>query len=201
MKKDVLKNISKFFAEIGNLARIKRTGPILAGVKDPENLAEHVARASQIAYILACLEGADPERTAAILLFHDNAETRVGDQHKIASRYFDIGKAENKAFKEQISGLPDKVKKRISVLWKEYEERETKESIVAKDADWLEAAIEAKELVEQGHEGMENWIDNVKKMLQTDSAKQLLKYIEEKDDFLNSWWQGLNKMTYKKLHS
>jgi len=201
MKKDVLKNISKFFAEIGNLARIKRTGPILAGVKDPENLAEHVARASQIAYILACLEGADPERTAAILLFHDNAETRVGDQHKIASRYFDIGKAENKAFKEQANNLPDKLKQRIISLRKEHQERKTKEGIVARDADWLESAIEARELIEQGHDGMQSWIDNVKKALETESAKQLLEYIDNEKDFLNSWWQGLNKMTYKKLHS
>lgn len=200
MKKDVLKNVSKFFAEIGNLARIKRTGPILAGVKDPENLAEHVARTSQIAYILAYLEGVDPERTAAIILFHDNGEIRVGDQHKIASRYFDISKAEDKAFKEQANNLPDKLKQRIISLRKEHQERKTKEGIVARDADWLESAIEARELIEQGHAGMQSWIDNVKKALETESAKQLLEYIDNEKDFLNSWWQGLNKMTYKKLH-
>jgi len=200
MKKDVLKNISKFFAEIGNLARIKRTGPILAGVKDSENIAEHVARATQIAYVLAYLEGADPEKTAIIVLFHDNGEVRVGDQHKIASRYINISKAENQAFEEQVKNLPSELGKRILSLKKEHDERKTKEGIVARDADWLETAIEAKELIEQGHKGMKKWIENIKGALETNSAKELLEYIEKEEDFLDSWWQGLKKMTYKKLH-
>jgi putative hydrolase of HD superfamily len=199
MDKKTIQKISKFFAEIGNLSRIKRTGPILAGVKDPENLAEHVVRTAQIAYVLAFLEGANPEKTASMILFHDNAEIRVGDQHKIASRYFNIKQAEMKAFKDQMENLPNRLKKRIIFLVDEFEKRETKESIVAKDADWLEAAIEAKELVEQGHEGMENWIENIKKALETKLAKELLEYIEEQDDFLNSWWKGLKKMTYQRL--
>lgn len=196
MKNDTLKKVSRFFAEIGNLSRIKRTGPILAGIKDPENLAEHIVRTAQIAFVLAFLEGANPEKTVSMTLFHDNAEVRVGDQHKIASRYFNIKQAEMKAFRDQMENLPDKIRKRIIFLIEEFKKRDTKESIVAKDADWLETAIEAKELIEQGHEGMQNWIDNVRGALETKSAKKILEYIEKEKDFLNSWWQGLKKMTY-----
>lgn len=200
MKTQNLKNISNFFAEIGNLSRIKRSGYTLAGVKDPETIAEHITRAAQIAYILAFLEGANPEKTAAIVLFHDNGEIRVGDQHKVASRYFNISKAENDAFDEQMKNLPEKLKMRVVNLRNEFEKRNTKEGIVARDADWLESAIEAKEYEQQGFKIMKKWIENVEKALETKSAKDLLKYIKKEEDFLNSWWQGLKKMTYQKLY-
>jgi len=201
MKNSILKKISRFFAEIGNLRRIERTGLTLAGVDNPETLADHVTRASQIAYILAFLEGADPEKTATMVLFHDNAEIRVGDQHKVASRYFNIGDAETKAFEEQVNNLPDKLKSMLSSLRLEFEERKTIEAIVAKDADWLEMALEAKECEEKGVKIAKQWVENVRKALETKSAKKLLEFIEKEGDFLNSWWQGLKKMTYKKLYS
>src|SRR4030042_6359761 len=195
MNDETLKKITHFFAEIGNLRRIKRTGFVLAGIENPESIADHVVRAAQIGYILAFLEGADPEKTATMILFHDNAEIRIGDQHKVAARYFNIGDAENKAMKEQVNALPEELKERVLVLMKDFEERRTKEGIVAKDADWLECAIEAKGYKEKGVEVVERWIENVKKALETDSAKKLLELIDEEEDFTNSWWQGLQQMT------
>lgn len=200
MNNDTLKKITRFFAEISNLRRVKRSGFTLAGVGSPETIAEHVVRAAQIAYILAFLEEADPEKTAAIVLFHDNGEIRVGDQHKVASRYFDISKAETKAFEAQMENLPEELQKRIISLRNEHEKRHTREGMVARDADWLETAVEAKEYEEQGFKIMRKWIANVKKALETESAKKLLEYIEKEEDFLNSWWQGLKKMTYRKLY-
>lgn len=200
MNDDTLKKITRFFAEIGNLRRVRRSGFTLAGVDSPETIAEHVVRAAQIAYILAFLEEANPEKTAAMVLFHDNGEIRVGDQHKVASRYFDISEAERKAFEEQMANLPGELQKRIISLRTEHEKRQTKEGIVARDADWLETAIEAKEYEEQGFKIMRKWMANVKKALETESAKKLLEYIEKEKDFLNSWWQGLKKMTYRKLY-
>ncbi len=200
MSNDTLKKITRFFAEIGNLRRIERTGFTLTGIENPETLSDHVARAAQIAYVLAFLEGADPERTASMILFHDNAEIRVGDQHKVASRYFNINEAEEKAFKEQVANLPEEIKLRMIKLRSEFEKRDTKEGIVARDADWLETAIEAKEYKEKGVKIVQNWIDNVRKVLETKSAKELLEKIEKEEDFSNSWWQGLKKMTYRKLY-
>ncbi len=188
------KNIVKFLSELGVSRRLQRSGPKVSGVKNSENVAEHVYRAAQIGYILAFLEGADPEKTAAMILFHDNGEIRVGDQHKVAKRYFNIEKAEEKAFKEQVKNLPDKLSQRITQLFNEFNRRKTKEAIVAKDADWLEAAITAKEYLERGYQGQIQWIKNVKKALNTDSAKQLLNLIVQENDFINVWWKKLKKL-------
>jgi putative hydrolase of HD superfamily len=191
--------IVRFFAELGVSRRIQTSGPKLAGIKTTANLAEHAFRAAQIGYVLAFLEGADPEKTAAIVLFHDNAEIRIGDQHKVAARYVDVKAAEIQALKDQVSNLPPQLARRIEALNQTYEARDTQEGIVAKDANWLETAVSAKEYLERGYQGMQNWIDNVREALETESAKKLLQEIESQKDFTNSWWQGLKKMTYRKL--
>jgi putative hydrolases of HD superfamily len=200
MKKCDLPNLAKFFSELGMYQRIKVNGPKLVGIAFDEFLSSHIVRAAQIAYILAYLENADPQKTACIVLFHDNGELRVGDQTKVAARYFDIKQAEKEAFSDQVEQLPKQLAEIIKAYYSEFKLRNSKEGVVAKDADWLEVAIFAKEMTEIGYKGMHNWIENVRKALETQSAKDLLEYIEKQEDFTNCWWQGLKKMTYKKLN-
>ena len=153
-------------------------------------------RAAQIAYVLAYLENVDPEKTACIVLFHDNGEVRIGDQNKVSARYYNTKQAEKDAYVEQMQNLPEELATKLSSYFLEFEQRESKEAIIAKDADYLETAITAKELLEQGgSKGLNDWIENVKKALKTDSAKKILGYIIEQDDFTNDWWQGLKKLS------
>ena len=193
-----IKKIIKFFSEIQNLKRIKREGFRLAGVDSPTSIASHSALSAQIAYVLAKMEGANSEKCALINLFHDNEEVRIGDLHKINARYIDVNNFEVKAEREHYSNL-DEVGEEIFNLQKEFRKRNTKEGIICKDADWLECACEAKVYLEKGYKGTENWISNIEKALETESAKKLLQEIKENPDFINCWWYGLKKMTYKKL--
>jgi len=199
MEKEKLEKISKFLSEIQMLKRIEHEGFRLAGVSKIDSVAEHTAIAAQIAYILGKLEGADASKCAVMVLFHDNEEARIGDHHKVASRYLNTKEAEIEAEKEHYSNLPKTVGNEIFAMQEEMRERNTKEGIIAKDADWLEQAIQAKIFVETGHKGCEEWIKNVEQALETDSAKEILAEIKENPDFLNFWWRGLKKMTYKKL--
>lgn len=180
------------------LTRNKREGFRLSGVKIPRSIADHITVAAQLAYIIGELEGLNGEKCATMVLFHDNGETRIIDHHKVAARYMTTDQAEFKAFTEQMTQLPDEISKKIIKLQKEYETRSTPEGVVAKDADWLEAAIQAKIYNEQGYD-TGNWINNVSKALETKSAKLILNEIKKTDKFTTNWWQGLKKMTYKKL--
>jgi putative hydrolase of HD superfamily len=187
--------ISKYFAEIGVLKHLPKMGMLVTGTMGEGMVAQHVTRAAQIAYVLAYLEGADPEKTASIVLFHDNGEVRIGDQNKIAARYYNTAEAETTAYLEQVQNLPTELATKLADYFLEFEKRESKEAIVAKDADYLETAITAKELIEQGQsKGLQNWVDNVRNALRTESAKKLLDYIVEQGDFTNAWWQGLKKV-------
>ena len=53
-----IKNVVNFIFELNQLKHQKHTGFMLAGVKNPDSVAEHVMRAAQIGYILAIMEGA-----------------------------------------------------------------------------------------------------------------------------------------------
>lgn len=197
-----MKDIVNYIFEVGVLRREKHNGFKLIGVDNPESVAEHALRAAQIGYILTVLENKkngtelSPERVASILVFHDNGEVRVGDLHKVASRYIDGKEAERMAFMEQVESLPEEFKN-LTVYFDEIEDRKTKEGIIAKDADWLEAAFSAKEYYDLGNDLGMNWINNVEAALETESAKEMLK--EMKNTRFTDWWAGLKRMLYKKL--
>jgi len=155
-----------------------------------DTVAEHVARASQIAYFLAVMEGyPEPEKVVTAVVFHDIGECRVGDLHKIANRY--VISKEATAVADQLAPL-ETAGKTVMGYWKETEEVRTVLGIIAKDADRLELAFTAKEIKEKGYAYAEDWITNIGTMLKTPSAKKLLAKMRETDS--NSWWQGLKKL-------
>lgn len=191
------KKIVNFIFEPNQLKRQAHNGFQHAGVKYPDTIAEHSLRAAQIGYILASMEGVNPEKVATMLVIHDNAETRIGDQNKLAARYYSNKEAEHKAFEEQLQNLNSEIAAKWKKYFNEYEKRNTKKGIVARDADWLETAFQAKEYFDLGYKAAMDWISNVERALETKSAKEILK--EMKKTEFTDWWQGLKKMTYKKL--
>ena len=191
--------IVKFLSEIQMLKRVKHEGVRLAGVNEPDSIAEHSCLCAQIAFLLGKLEGANAEKCAMICLFHDNEEARIGDHHKVASRYCNTKEIERAAEKDHFSLFPSPLNEELFSLQEEKRNRNTKEGIIAQDADWLEVAIQAKIYLEQGHKGCQAFLDNVEKALETKSAKEILKDIISGDDFTNCWWKELQKMTYEKL--
>ncbi len=193
-----INNIVNYIFELGQLKRQKHSGYLHAGVTNPASVAEHAFRAAQIGYILAEMEGdADPQKVAMMLTIHDNAEARIGDQNKVMARYIEKGDAEINAFKDQLILLGKNIEEKWQELFNELEERKTKEGIIAKDADWLEVAFQAKEYYDLGHKSAWDWIANVETALETESAKKIMS--EMKNTEFTDWWQGLKKMTYQKL--
>lgn len=193
--------IKKYLSEIQMLKRLDHIGFKLSGVIEGDSLAAHSLIAAQIAYIIGELEGCDGAKCAAINIFHDNHEARIGDHNKVSARYINTDEAEILAEQEQFANLPADIAEKIFAMTNEHRDRKTKEGIVAKDADWLETAIQGKIYLEMGYKGAEDFINNVEKALETESAKKLLSAIKDDSDFTNCWWQGLKKMTYQKLDS
>ena len=87
-----------FFAEAGLLKRVKRSGWWVAGIENPETVAEHCFRCAVIGYFLAHCEGVDPFRVVTMTLFNDIHEARINDLHKMGHHYIDFHEAEIKAF-------------------------------------------------------------------------------------------------------
>jgi len=188
---DDVKKITNFIFELGALKNVKRSGWWIINVKDPENVAEHSFRSGVVGYLLAKLEKVDTNKVAMMCFLNDLHEARLNDLHKVGQRYIDFRKAETAAHKEQMESLGE-IGKELFELHKEFQEQKTKEAIAARDADLLENAFQAKEYIEIGYKAAQNWIDNIRTVLKTDSAKKLLDEIEKTSS--NIWWKNLKKI-------
>ena len=187
----MLTAILNFFFELRQLREAPRSGWQIIGVPDPESVAEHSARVAQIAYVLAHLEAhSHPEHVAVIALFHDLAECRVSDLHKIAQRYVEVD--ERRALLDMTKELGE-FGGSIRELWEEYDARETTASFIAKDADLLEVALTAREYMSLGFTGAEDWYKNAGRGITTEHGKRL--WTELRDADPNHWWKGLKKLS------
>ncbi len=182
------KKVVHYIFELGCLKKFKHCGIKFAGIKDPDSLAEHAQRAAQIAYILGNLEKANAEKCALMTLIHDNGEIRVGDQHKISRRYSNNKPNELAAFRDQTNNLPHEIGNTFTKLYEEFEAQKTPESHVARDADMLETAFQAKEYLDNGYKTAKLWIDSVREQLKTKSGKKILAEMEKTG--FSDWWQG-----------
>ena len=188
---DTISHITRFVFELLHMKRIRNEGIRLIGVEQPNSIAEHSFTAAQIGYVLAKMEGADANRVAAMLIWHDMPEIRIGDIHKIGGRYLTGRKAaEEQILSEQTRDIP--FGEDIRELWTACEEREGREGIIAKDADYLDHAFIAKTYLERGYADAEVWIANVGKVLRTESAKSL--YVAMNEGNTSDWWRKAELM-------
>ncbi|MER7501688.1 HD domain-containing protein [Nonomuraea pusilla] len=167
-----LAGLTGLLYEIGLLKRYRRTGWLVAGVRDPESIADHSFRAAVIAAAIAAMEGGDPQRAAFMSLFHDTQETRVTDLPYLAKRYVTATPNEE-VTAEQMDGVPGPVADMVRDAVAEYEEKASLEAVCARDADKLECLLQAVEYREQGHQNVQPWIDSSLAALKTTTGRRL----------------------------
>lgn len=173
--------------EMGTLKQARRTGWWMAGVRDPESIAEHSWRTSLIASVIAKSEGADPARAALLAVWHDSQETRTGDVSYLGRRYAQRADPE-KVTADQIASTPGPLADMLRELVSEYEARQTPEAICARDADKLECMLQGIEYRAQGHASAQRWIDNSRGRLVTGTAQRLADQLLELDPL--DWLRG-----------
>ncbi len=184
---DDLSQVARFLFEAGTLKQTRRTGWWMAGVRDPESVAEHSWRTSLLASIIAKLEGADPARAAFLATWHDVAETRTGDVNYVGKKYA-AGADPEAVTADQVAGMPEILASTVQELIAEYEAKESPEAICARDADKLECMIQGIEYRAQGYANAQRWIDNSRGRLTTKTANALADTILATDslDWLRS---------------
>lgn len=160
-----------YLFEIGALKRLSRTGWAFANVANPESIADHSHRTAVIGAMLAVAEGADPARTSLMCTFHDTQETRIGDIPHSARPFLNRAVDNQGITTTQLADVPDPLAEYLSAVVDEYEQQETIEAIVAKDADKLECLIQALEYATIGH-NTDRWIHSSLGRLKTDTARR-----------------------------
>ncbi|MEM5872154.1 MAG: HD domain-containing protein [Candidatus Aenigmatarchaeota archaeon] len=136
-----------FSQKVLELKKIKRTGWVSRGTKNPESVADHSFSLAILAYIFSKKYGLNIEKCIKMALVHDLCEIYSGD---IPSKPFsDIKYEENKRKKEEeglkklLKFLPEEFREEIFSLWKEFEDAKTKEARLVKDLDKLEMCLQA----------------------------------------------------------
>lgn len=177
-----MKDIVNFLFETGMLQRTPRSGFQFLG-SGCESVAEHVLRTIFIGYSLCKLEPeADESRVLKLCLVHDLPEARTGDMNYVNKKYVDVN--EEKAVSELTETLSfgDDIKDAID----EFNKKETRESILAHDADQLALILQLKEYDDLGNKYSKEWIGFAIKRLCTDTAKKMAETITKTDS--SEWW-------------
>jgi putative hydrolase of HD superfamily len=176
--------VVRFTFEIGQLRQEVRHG-WLRIYENPESVAEHTQRAACLGYLLAQGEGFEnPCLVATMILFHDMHEVRVGDADLVQRQYVQL--AEDEAARQQTEGL-GAAGAAIFRMWKEVDTQSTRAGALAKDAEILEMAFTARELVVHGNRDAQLWIETAAPRIQTASGRKLLELINAADP--GEWWK------------
>jgi len=172
MKKNNLKTIVNFLYEVGTARNIVRGHCQLIRNAD-DTIAAHSFRTAIIGLILAELEETNEDKVLKMCLLHDLAEIRTGDANFI-NKYYRV-EQEEKAIQGQWKDIVGG-KKVISLL-KEYNERKSKEAIVAKDADILDQIFLQKEYLFHRPYDFKKWHDNMERQVKTKSALKIARLV------------------------
>jgi len=184
-------HLADFIFEMGTLRNMQRMHTqVIPNSND--TIASHSFRTAIIGYLLAEMEGADKDKVLKMALFHDIPEARTGDANFIHQFY--VKDEEERAYKDQLNNVPSG--KETAELLDEYNERKTKEAIVAKDADVLDQLFLEKEVLGEKPEDFDKWHRFTIKKLKTKSAKRLAEHIRERNPM--QWLYNFSKELKKK---
>lgn len=154
-------------------------------------IASHSFRVATIGWFLAKMEKINLYKTVMMCLLHDMSEVRSNDHNWVHKKYIRVFSEE--IDKEQLGTLPYSDLKNFV---DEYQERKSKEAVVAKDADLLDQILLLKEYEWQGNKEAGIWLKGKRgkgstgfKMLKTASAKRLGRAIFKENP--SDWWSDI----------
>lgn len=179
--RDATTRLVDFLNEVGMLRHTPRSGYAFLG-SGRETVAEHSHRTAVIGYVLAKKTGADAARTVMICLFHDLPEARTGDFNYV-NRIYDTSN-ERRALEDAVAGTG--LEKDIMAIWDEHEGRETRESILAHDADQLDLILNLKRESDLGNRYADKWLESAVARLRTPVAIDLARTALTTDH--TDWW-------------
>jgi putative hydrolase of HD superfamily len=175
-------SIANFLFEVGMLSRTPRSGYQFLG-SGSESVAEHILRTVFVGYTLCKMDDSlDELRVLKMCVLHDLPEARTGDMNYVNKKYVSVD--ETKAVKE----LTDELffGEDIRLVIEEFNAKETKESLIVRDADQIALILQLKECGDLGNKYSEEWIKFALQRLTTENGKKLAARIVATDS--SHWW-------------
>jgi putative hydrolase of HD superfamily len=175
-------SIANFLFEVGMLNRTPRSGYQFLG-SGKESVAEHILRTIFVGYTLCKMDKSlDELRVLKMCILHDLPDARTGDMNYVNKKYVSVD--EEKAVRELTQSLffGNDIKEYIE----EFNRKETRESLIARDADQIALILQLKECGDLGNKYSEEWINFALQRLCTENGKRLSERIINTDS--TQWW-------------
>jgi putative hydrolase of HD superfamily len=177
-----MRDIADFLFEAGMLKKTPRSGFQFLG-SGCESVAEHVLQTLYIGYVLCKLDPtADELKVLRLCLVHDLPEARTGEMNYMNKKYVAVD--EKKAVRDLAEPLF--FGGEIEATLEEFNERGTRESVIAHDADQLSLILRLKECGDLGNKYSLEWIRFAVRRLATENARKLAESILDTDS--SNWW-------------
>jgi putative hydrolases of HD superfamily len=177
-----MRELADFLFEAGMLKKTPRSGFQFLG-SGAESVAEHVLQTLFIAYVLCKMDPeADELKVLRMCLVHDLPEARTGDMNYMNKKYVAVD--EKKAIRELAEPLFFGAE--IETTLEEFNGRQSRESLLARDADQLALIVQLKECGDLGNKYSQDWIRFALRRLATENARKLAAGILETDS--SNWW-------------
>jgi putative hydrolase of HD superfamily len=168
--------------EAAMLKKTPRSGLQFLG-SGAENVAEHIFMTIFIGYSLCkMMPTANEQKVLKLCLLHDLPEARTGDLNYVNKKYVQVD--EGKAVADLAAGLF--FGEEIRTIIKEFNENNTLESQLARDADQLSLILMLKHLGDLGNSYSKDWIHYACRRLLTPVAVRLAEEILATDS--SDWW-------------
>jgi putative hydrolase of HD superfamily len=174
--------VANLLFEARMLKQTPRSGYQFLGA-GKESVAEHVHMVTFVAFVMAKLDpDVDLSRILSMCLLHDLPEARIGDLNSVQKKY--VHADEDKAVCDLAGPLPfgDEMKELIA----EFNREETREALLARDADQIAFILDLKALSDTGYATPAKWIDHVTDRLKTDIGRKIVRGIL--DTQWDKWW-------------
>ena len=177
-----MENIANLLFEAKILKEIPRSGYHFLGV-GRENVAEHSFMITFIAYTMAKMEpDVDALKLISMCLLHDLAEARTGDLNYVQKKY--VKADEEKALADATQNIP--FGEDIKALVHEFNQGETREARLAKDADQISFILELKSILDVKSASPGKWLPTIIERIKTKTGQKMVQQIMETE--WDSWW-------------
>ena len=177
-----MKKLADLLYEARILKDTPRTGFTFLGA-GRESVAEHTYMVTFIGFLMTQMNpGIDSFRLLSMCLIHDLPEARMGDLNHLQKKY--VTPRETDAVSDMVKNLPGG--ESLEALIDEFNEGETTEARLARDADQLALILDLKNLSDIGYQTPERWVPHVSGRLMTDIGREMADSIlkTHRDD----WW-------------
>jgi putative hydrolases of HD superfamily len=177
-----MENIANLLFEARMLKEIPRSGFQFLGA-GTESIAEHVYMVTFIAFVMAKLSpDVNLGKILSMCLLHDLPEARIGDLNAVQKKY--VRAREEEAISDMAAPLP--FGEEMTDLIATFNQGETKEARLARDADQIAFILELKALVDIGYKTPDKWIDHVAGRIKTQIGQELIHSILHGE--WDNWW-------------